>query len=221
VSRHYRDRRRKIPPATPQSQSLRNIDQHLRSFARYGQIITGAFPVEAGDARTVFFANVYFYTNIIGLFFSLVLTGWVQSRFGPAPGMFLYALAVFATAIAFLMQPSVNVVFWSAVCIQSIAYSIHQWSRELLYTVTTAEEKFVAKGVIDTFLFRAGAATAALTLLVAAEIGRSEAAPDGLLSGAVTQMSFVTMPLAIVLMGLIWWISRRFKGRKRSWVVGG
>lgn len=182
------------------------------------EVVTESSTTEAAEAniqgensRTAFFGKLYFYTNMVGLFFSFVLTGPIQARYGPAPGMYLYAVAILGTALAFLWQPSIHVVFWGGVCIQSIAYSIFQWSRELLYTVTTAEEKFVAKGVIDTFLFRAGAAGAAITLLIAATIGVTESRPDGILTEAARQMSYVTIPAALLMVVLIWWISREFR----------
>ena len=159
------------------------------------------------DARTEFYGKTFLYTNFIGLFISLGLTGLIQSRFGPSPGMYLYTFAILGTSVVFCYADSINVVFWSSVLIQSIAYSIFQWSRELLYTVTTKEEKLVAKGVIDTLLFRAGAATAAIALLMAGGMNW--------LTNVTVQMSYVTIPAALVMIGLIFLVSRQFKVAKQ------
>lgn len=172
---------------------------------RYGKIIQDNF-VGDNDGRTAFFGKIFLWTNCIGLFFSVVLTGWVQSRFGPRPGITMYAVVVLIASIAFLGGSSLELVFYSAVAVQSVAYSIYQWSRELLYTATTAEEKLIAKGFIDTFLFRAGAGTAALSLLA---IGKWD-----LLSNPARQISFIVLPLILTLAALGWWISAEFKRLK-------
>ena len=178
---------------------------------RFNQLISAVLSEK--DAKTAFFGNVYFWSNSIGLFFSLVLTGIVQSIWGPRPGMTMFAALVVLTGIAFLVAPDINTVFYSIVALQSVGYSIYQWSRELLYTQTSAEEKFVAKGFIDTFMFRFGAGAASFALLAAAAIGSGE---DGLLTNAVTQMSYATIPIGLLLASLAWWVSRRFSQLKQA-----
>ena len=173
---------------------------------RYGEIINRELTNR--DLRTQFYGSLYFQTNLIGLVFSLVLTGPIQARWGPRPGILMFAFVVMASGAIFLVRANQYVVFYSAVALQSVGYSIYQWSRELLYTTTTHEEKFVAKGFIDTFLFRAGAGTAALCLLAAQEWFPS------LLDNAVRDISFITLPLAVVLAGLGWWISGQFHAMK-------
>ena len=179
---------------------------------RYNQLIE----LEFGDRkneRTAFFGNIYFVANCIGLFFSLILTGIVQSIWGPRPGMLLFVTLVLVSAIAFFFFPNIQCVFYSVVALQAVGYSIHQWSRELLYTQTTKEEKFIAKGFIDTFMFRLGAGSAALALILASNIGGGE---DGLLTNAAQNISYVTIPLGLVLGGLAWWVSGRFYQLKRN-----
>lgn len=179
---------------------------------RYNQLISLEF-TGRNDARTAFYGHVYFVANMIGLLFSLVITGIVQSIWGPRPGMLLFALLVIVSAIAFLLSPTIDTVFYSVVAMQSVGYSIYQWSRELLYTQTSREEKFIAKGFIDTFMFRVGAGMASLGLLAAAAVGEHE---DGLLAKATTQLSYVTIPLGLLLGAMAWWVSGRFKQLKAA-----
>ncbi len=181
---------------------------------RYNQLISLEFEGR-GDERTAFFGEIYQTANIIGLFFSLVLTGIVQSIWGPRPGMLLFALLVIVSAIAFLISPTIDCVFYSIVALQSVGYSIYQWSRELLYTQTSKEAKFIAKGFIDTFMFRAGAGGAALALILASQMFPSRG-EQGLLSNAAVEISYVTIPLGVVLAGLAWWVTGRFYERKRQ-----
>lgn len=179
---------------------------------RYNKLINLEFQ-DRQDVRTAFFGRVYFLSNCIGLFFSLALTGVIQSIWGPRPGLLLFAGIVVMSGIAFLFFPSINTVLYSLVAMQAVGYSIYQWSRELLYTQTTAEEKFIAKGFIDAFMFRVGAGTAALALIGATAIGSGE---DGLLTHAVTCLSWVTIPLGLLLGGMGWWISARFQALKAA-----
>ena len=167
---------------------------------RYSQVIQESLTDK--DARTAFYGSVYHVTNMLGLFFSLVVTGPVLARFGPRPGIMLYCCVLTACAVVFPFYPVVNTVYWAAVANQSVAYSIYQWSRELCYSVTSAEEKFVAKSFIDTFLFRVGGALAALGLL--ATRGTAFQA------NAATTFSYLVVPLALTIAALGWWISDRF-----------
>ena len=181
---------------------------------RYNQLISLEFEGR-GDERTAFFGRIYQTANIIGLFFSLVLTGIVQSIWGPRPGMLLFALLVIVSAIAFMVSPTIECVFCSLVALQSVRYSIYQWSRELLYTQTSKEAKFIAKGFIDTFMFRAGAGGAALALILASRLFPSRG-EQGLLSNAAVEISYVTIPLGVVLACLAWWVTGRFYELKRQ-----
>lgn len=167
---------------------------------RYSRIIQESLTKQ--DVRTAFYGSIYFATNVVGLFFSLVLTGPVLNRFGPRPGILLYCLVVTVCALVFPFYPVVGTVYWAAVANQSVAYSIYQWSRELCYSVTTSEEKFVAKGFIDTFLFRVGGAVAALALLATRGTYFQE--------HSASTFSFLVIPLALAIAALGWWISGRF-----------
>lgn len=173
---------------------------------RYNKIIQESLTQQ--DVRTSFYGSVYYATNVIGLFFSLVVSGPVLARFGPRPGILLYCTVVTAAAVVFPFAPVVDTVFWAAVANQSVAYSIYQWSRELCYSVTTAEEKFVAKSFIDTFLFRVGGAIAALGLL--ATRGTAFQAH------AATAFSAIVIPTSLTIAGLGWWISDRFLERRAA-----
>ncbi len=117
------------------------------------------------DGMTEFFGGVYQWTNLLGLFLGLVVTGPLQSRFGALPGLLTYPLAALATAIGLIFWPNLSTVFWMVVVSQACAYSIFQWSQELLYQRTSEEEKFVAKGFIDTLVFRFGSGASAMMLL--------------------------------------------------------
>jgi AAA family ATP:ADP antiporter len=166
---------------------------------RYQQIIQEALPGQ--DARTAFYGSIYSLTNALGLVLSLVVAPLLLSRAGPRPGLLLYTLLVAGSAVWLWRDPGIEAVFWSAVGIQCVSYSLGQFSREVLYLPTSSEEKFVAKGFIDTFLFRLGAGAASVLILLAWPV-------DG-----VRTISYLTIPVAMGIAAAAVWISARHRER--------
>ena len=113
----------------------------------------------ARDDRTRFFSNIDFWVQALSLFGQLVLFGrlyrWVGFRvmFASVPllmtaGYALYALVpTFAVVVAVFIVRRVG------------EYAIVRPCRDTLYTVVPREEKYKAKSLIDTFIYRGGDAT--------------------------------------------------------------
>lgn len=177
---------------------------------RHNRVIEEAFTSK--DQRTAYFGSIYFYANLIGLFLSLVITRPILTRWGPRPALLFFVGIILASSVGLLVAPSFELVTITKIAYPAVGYSIGQWSRELLYTRTSTREKLVGKGYIDTVGFRAGGGFASIALITAAAIGTGA---DGLLTHAVTQLSYVTIPLGLLLGVLIWWICRAFH-RKQS-----
>jgi AAA family ATP:ADP antiporter len=135
---------------------------HLDDY-RLKQIVQAAHP--GLDARTAFMGSVYSTTNAVGLALSLLVAGFLQTRFGPLPGLASYPLCIVAVGLLMLRDPAIGTAFWSMVALQSTAYSIFQSSREMLFLTEPVATKFVAKGLIGTLFFRAGGGLAALLAL--------------------------------------------------------
>lgn len=173
------------------------------------QEIVGAAFVANEDGRTEYFGQVYQWTNMLGLFLGLCVTGPVFARWGPLPGLLTYPVAALATALGLLLSPDLTTVFWLTVVSQACAYSIFQWSQELLYQRTTAEEKFVAKGFIDTFVFRLGTAAASLMILGAVELGRR-----GVVDARQLVMGSLVV-LGVLLLGVAGYLGTAYRHRRR------
>lgn len=163
---------------------------------RFKQVIQLGLPEL--DGRTAYMGQVFFATNVVGLIVGLGLTGPLQKRFGPGPGLMTYPLAVVAGGVALATTPTLDVVFWVIVAQQSVAYSIFQSSRELLYLRTDPVEKVLAKGVIGTFIFRLGTASAAVfAILFPSLLG-------------VQRTSWITLPAGLVLAWIGLDLARQF-----------
>ena len=167
------------------------------------EFIARSFPGDR-DGRTQFFGSIYQWTNVLGLFLGTVVTGPLQMRWGAFPGLATYPLATFLGGVGLLLWPGLTTVFWWAVASQACAYSIFQWSQELLYQRTTREEKFVAKGFIDTFVFRLGTGAAAVTILTIGKLG-----DHGWFQASNVVMAGLMLSCAILFV-LSWRLGKRF-----------
>lgn len=103
-----------------------------------------------------FQADIYVATNIIGTLVNLFVTGWVQSRFGPFPGLVVLPLCALVGAVGFAVAPSIQVAAVVTTLGLAASYSIQQSSKEILYIPVPSAERYVAKAFIDTFAFRMG-----------------------------------------------------------------
>ncbi len=113
------------------------------------------------DARTAFFSTIDFWTQAGSLVMQLVLFGRLYRWFGfralivSIPLLMTLGYGVLASAPTFAVLVGVMM-------IRRIGeYSITRPSRDALYTVVSREERYKAKSLIDTFVYRGGDATAA------------------------------------------------------------
>jgi AAA family ATP:ADP antiporter len=113
------------------------------------------------DARTTFFSTIDFWTQAGSLVMQVFVFGRLFRWFGlralivSVPVLMTLGYAVLATVPTFAVLIGVMMV-------RRIGeYSITRPSRDALYTVVTREEKYKAKSLIDTFVYRGGDATAA------------------------------------------------------------
>jgi AAA family ATP:ADP antiporter len=144
-----------------------------------------------------FFASIYNWVNVIGFVANMALTGPVQTRFGPLPGLLSLPLVGMLGGIGFWLAPSLDLAFWVTVLGLAMTYSMHQASKEILYLPVPSSERYVAKAFIDTFVFRLGNGAAAIWLMWAVPpIGA------GSLSAAIVLVTLGMMTAAT-------WLSRR------------
>ncbi|MEZ6197570.1 MAG: MFS transporter [Planctomycetota bacterium] len=105
-------------------------------------------------ARTALFADANFGAQTIALLLEVVVTGRLLRRFGVIAGLAGFvvvnlvgfsALAVFPTLLVAVVFDAVR---------RGFGYGLDSPSRQVLFTTLTREEKYKAKSLIDTALFR-------------------------------------------------------------------
>ena len=113
----------------------------------------------SADARTRFFAGIDFWVQAASLLIQLLLFGRLFKWFGlkailvSVPVLMTAGYAVFALAPTFM----VLVVVYAVRRVGD--YALTRPCRDALFTVVSREEKYKAKSLIDTFVYRGGDAT--------------------------------------------------------------
>ncbi|MEQ1575167.1 MAG: MFS transporter [Vicinamibacterales bacterium] len=149
-------------------------------------------------ARTVFFARIDLLVNALTLGCQLFLTGRVMRAAGVALTLtFVPTL----TAVGFLLlglMPTAAIVVGFTVLRRASNFSFARPTREVLFTVVSREDKYKAKSLIDTVVYRLGDQVGAWA--------SSGIAMAGLGAGAI---AWAAVPLGVAWVGNAWWLGRR------------
>jgi AAA family ATP:ADP antiporter len=113
------------------------------------------------DARTAFFSTIDFWVQAGSLVTQLFLFGRLYRWFGFRALIVSIPVLMTAGYAVLALYPSFAVLIAVMMVRRIGEYSITRPSRDALYTVVTREEKYKAKSLIDTFVYRGGDATAA------------------------------------------------------------
>ena len=154
-------------------------------YFRQADIVRDAFTSD--EARTAFFSKVALLSNGLTVMIQIFLTGRVLRTIGV--GLTL-ALLPIVHVIGFGVlgaSPTLIVLVAFVVGRQASNYALARPARESLFTVLDREEKYKAKNLIDTFVYRAGDA-----------IG-------------TTRIGFLAIPLAV-----IWFVVALLLGRRQK-----
>ncbi|MBS1766629.1 MAG: MFS transporter [Acidobacteria bacterium] len=122
-------------------------------YLAQGAIVARTF---TGSARTVAFARIDFWVNVLTLASQLFLTSRLLTRFGV--GVILCALPVL-TALGFgalALWPVFGTLMAFQVLRRGLHYGVDRPAREVLYIPLSADERYKSKPFIDTFVYRFG-----------------------------------------------------------------
>jgi len=128
----------------------------LGTFVYFEQahIISGAFS-DAGE-RTRVFALIDLSVNTLTILTQIFATGRFVKRAGVGwAGAFLPLVSVFGF-LALALSPALATLVTFQILRRSSDYAVTRPAREVLYTSVTPEERYKAKNVIDTLVYRGG-----------------------------------------------------------------
>ena len=149
-------------------------------------------------AQTAFFASVDLLVNVLTLLVQLFLTGPIVLALGLAvPLALLPALTIVGFGVLAIV-PTLLAVAAFQVLRRAADYAITRPAREVLYTVVSREDRFKAKGFIDTVVYRTGDQLGAWSVALLRSAGLGPA-----------QASLVVIPVAAIWLVNALWLGRR------------
>ena len=165
-------------------------------YFQQATIVGAAFRDRA--AQTAFFATVDLLVNVLTLIVQLFLTARIVVLLGVALTLGVLPALTIVGFGALALLPTVMAVAAFQVVRRAADYAVARPARELLYTVASREDRYKAKSLIDTVVYRTGDQVGAwsATLLRAVGLG----AP---------QVSFAAIPLAALWLVNALWLGRR------------
>jgi len=154
-------------------------------YLMQAQIIRDAFVSSA--ERTAVFASIDFVVNASTLLLQIFLTGRLIKWFGLAAVLAIIPVLLAIGFVVLAITPALPVLLVVQVIRRAGNYAVMKPAREMLYVVLSRKEKYKAKNVIDTVVYRTGDAVSAWVYAGMRSIGLS-----------VSAIALIAVPLALV-----------------------
>ncbi|BFU60879.1 MULTISPECIES: NTP/NDP exchange transporter [Rodentibacter] len=148
--------------------------------------------------RTAFFANIDLWVNSLTLIFQVGLTGRLMKYVGILPVLVILPLFSASSFALLAASPTIAIFVFVQVARRVTNFAFTRPSREVLFTRLNREDRYKAKNVIDTLIYRAGD-----------QIGSWGYA--GLVSAGLTltAISWLAVPLCLVWAVLSVWLAKK------------
>jgi len=127
-------------------------------YVDQARIVSAA--IQDSSARTALFARIDLWVNVVALVVQGLATGWMLTALGLGVALCVLPLLTAAGFLGLGLLPGLATLVVVQVARRGMQYGLERPSREVLFTVTTSEEKYKAKAFIDTVVFRGGDAAA-------------------------------------------------------------
>lgn len=177
-------------------------------YFEQGRIVAGSYADVA--SRTQFFAVVDLIVSALTLIFQLLLTAPLIRLVGVGGALVALPLATIVAFTAMALAPVPATVALAQGLRRAVEFAIVRPAREVLWTVVSREEKYKAKNVIETLVYRGGDAASGWLSVGLTALG----AGFGL-------VALVIVPFAGLWGWLCLWLARRQEQRADSKKVEG
>lgn len=157
------------------------------------------------DARATFFARIDLAVNTLTALTQIFLTGRIVKLLGVAITLTLLPALSVLGFLGLAVFPTIAVLVTFQILRRAGEYAVARPTRELLYIVVSREDKYKAKNLIDTFVYRAGDQLAAFSMGKLTGIGL-----------AMAGTALVAAPLAAAWLVIGWWLGRQQEARARE-----
>jgi ATP:ADP antiporter, AAA family len=148
------------------------------------------------DERTQFFSNVDFWVQAASLAMQMLLFSRLYKMIGFKTLIIIIPTLMFFGYAAYAFMPTFAVVVGVMIVRRVGEYGIMRPCRDTLYTVVSREEKYKAKSLIDTFVYRFGDATSgSVHQLITGPIGFTSAGVGWF--GAVVSLAWAAIAFTL------------------------
>ncbi len=128
----------------------------LSTFLYFHQAYIVSASISDSGSRTALFASIDLAVNVLTLFGQVFVIGRLISRLGLTFALVVLPVISVVGFIVLGIFPVLAVIVALQIIRRAGEYAITRPAREVLFTVVTREEKYKAKNVIDTLIFRGG-----------------------------------------------------------------
>lgn len=168
------------------------------TFVYYAQANLVKIELPDRHTRTDYFATLDLWQQGATFVVQLVVAPVLLRRFGPGPLLCLLPLLQLAGLIGFWLAPSIAMIAALHISSRTVALGLTRPARELCFTVVSRDDKYRAKNVIDTLMYRFGDFVSSWIFLAL-----------GLGAGLIS----LTVPLAIGWVAIAIWLGLDFRRR--------
>ena len=161
-----------------------------------GEFILGkmvAQQMKTPDAIGQFYADFYFWVNIVGVALQMFAVSRIMKYLGITPALFFLPLIALSSYGAIAFAPVLQFVRFIKIAETSTDYSIQNTARHALFLRTSREAKYKAKAAIDSFFWRAGDALSGVLVFIGTRLA------FGLRSFAMVNAIFVLVWLGVAI----------------------
>jgi ATP:ADP antiporter, AAA family len=152
------------------------------------------------DEQTGLFAQIDFWTQFSTFLLQLLITGHIMKRLGVSVALVLLPITVALGFVGLAISGTFAALILLEASYRAVQRGITRPGRETLFTVVGREEKYKAKSVTDTFVYRTGDVVGAWTEGLLGRLG-----------GGLVALSSLVVPLAVIWAGLAFWLGRQQK----------
>ena len=166
--------------------------------------------IQSADERTRFFSNMNNWQNALALLIQMFAVKQVVTRFGIGRSLVLFPLVTVVGFIVLAFEPTLMVVAVLTVLRRALGFGFTKPSTDMLYSVVTPEEKYKAKNVIDTAIYRGGDVVGTWTIRLMSILGLG-----------IAGISVIMLPFALLSAAIALWLGREYKRMARELKMSG
>jgi AAA family ATP:ADP antiporter len=123
-------------------------------YLEQARIVRASLPDTA--SRAALFARMDLAANALALALQLLVAGRLLRALGLGPALMVLPSLTLALFGSLRVAPSLATLVACQVARRALDFALAKPAREILFTVVRREDKYKAKGLIDTFVYRAG-----------------------------------------------------------------